>query len=386
MSGFVSSVGDMKFPSYDKLVARHTMKWTRYPEDVIPLWVAESDFATCEPVKKALAQAVENESFGYQPDGSLLPKATADFYRTRYGFDANPEWIFAVPDVVRALYIAIEHFTAPGSKVIVPVPAYPPFFQLLSATGREGIFLDARGGIDLGEVEQAFKDGAGCILLCNPHNPLGYTFSTDYLRELAELADKYSARVLVDEIHAPLVYDGTHVVAAGVSETAARVCITATATSKAWNTAGLKCAQVIFSNEADVARWKSLSPVIKDGVSTIGLIAAEAAYCEGLDFLEEELEYLRANRDYLLAELPKRIPGIKVPALEATYLLWLDFTDTAVPGNPSQFFVDNARVAMNDGEFFGEIGKGFTRMNIATSSEILERALDQMEAAVATLA
>ncbi|WP_442873666.1 MalY/PatB family protein [Corynebacterium sp. SCR221107] len=375
----------ISFPTLDELTARHTMKWTRYPSDVLPLWVAESDFATCPPIKKALQAAVENESFGYQPDGSALPAATADFYRNRYGFDAKPEWIFAVPDVVRALYVAISHFTAPGSKVIVPVPAYPPFFQLLSATGREGVFLDARGGLDLDQVEQAFRDGAGSILLCNPHNPLGYTFKQDYLIELAELADRYGARVLVDEIHAPLVYDGAHVVAAGVSATAAKVCITATATSKAWNTAGLKCAQIIFSNEDDVRKWNQLSPVIRDGVSTLGLIAAEVAYTEGLEFLEQELDYLKANRDFVARELPRRIPGVKVPHLEATYLLWLDFTETTVPGNPSQFFIEHAKVAMNDGEFFGEIGRGHTRLNIATSREILTAALDRMEAAYAAL-
>lgn len=371
----------ISFPSYEQLQARHTMKWTRYPEDVIPLWVAESDFGTCPPVKDALVKAIERETFGYQPDNPGLPKATADFYRERYGFNANPQWIFAVPDVVRALEIAIAWFTPEGSKVIVPVPAYPPFMGLLGATKREGVFIDATGGLDLGEVEKGFQDGARSIILCNPFNPLGFIFDEEYLRELCELADRYDARVLVDEIHAPLVYRGLHVVAAGVSDTAARVCITTTATSKAWNTAGLKCAQILFSNADDVKRWAQLSPVTKDGVSTIGLIAAETAYRLGGEFLEEEIAYLKANYEYLKEELPQAVPGIKVPEMDATYLMWLDCREVALPGgatNPSRFFLEHAKVMMNDGVWFGEQFAGFVRLNFATSREILERAVAQM--------
>lgn len=385
MSARGVKLGYMKFPTYEELKKRNTMKWTRYPEDVIPLWVAESDFQTCPPVKEAVARAVEEESFGYPPDGSPLPAATAEFYRQRYGFPAKEEWIFATPDVVRSIAIAVSHFTRPDSKVIIPVPAYPPFFQLLSATGREGVFVDARGGIDLAEVEQAFADGAGSIVLCNPFNPLGLVFEEEFLAELAELAARYQARVIVDEIHAPLVFEGRHVVAAGVSETAAKVCITATATSKAWNTAGLKCAQIIFSNPQDVARWNQLDNVSKDGVSILGLVAATAAYREGQDFLEEEIAYLRKNRDFLLEELPKAIPGAKITTPAATYLMWIDLNHTAIPGNKSEWLLNNAQVMMNDGAWFGKRGEGFVRLNFATSREILREAVDRMARAVEKL-
>lgn len=358
------------------------MKWTRYAEDVLPLWVAESDFATCPQIKAELEQAVAKERFGYQPDCHRLEEATANFYRSHYGFDAKASWIFPLPDVVRGLFISICHFTTPGSKVIVPTPAYPPFFELLKATGREGIFIDANGGIDETEVERGFADGAGCMLLCSPHNPLGYTFTKEQLASLASIAHRYGGRLLVDEIHAPLVYDGRHVVAASVSPEAAETCITVTATSKAWNTAGLKCAQIIFSNEEDVRRWKALSPIVKDGVSTIGLLAAAAAYESGEEFLADELAVLRSNRDLLVAELPKRVPGLKTSQPEATYLLWLDFSETplAAQGSPAAFLLEHAKVALNDGAFFGN--PACARLNFATSPEILHEALTRIERAV----
>ncbi len=375
----------MRFPSYDQLQARSTMKWTTYPDDVLPLWVAESDFETCPAIKEALKQAVDRESFGYPPRSAGLAEATAQFYQQRFGFAARPEWIFPVPDVVRALVIAIDNFTTPGSPVVIPVPAYPPFFQILETTKREGIFLDIRSGLDLAQLEAAFQSGAGSLVLCNPYNPLGFIFSREQLIAITDLAAQYDARVLVDEIHAPLVLDGEHIVTAGVSETAANVCITATATSKAWNTAGLKCAQIIFSNAADVQVWNGLAHSTVDGESILGLIAAETAYRHGVEFLAEELAYLKANRDFLVAELPKVVPGIKVHVPAATYLMWLDLSDTDTPGNPADFFRSEAKVAFNDGEWFGELGTGCIRLNFATSREILSEALDRMGKAMATL-
>ncbi|WP_080793837.1 MalY/PatB family protein [Corynebacterium pacaense] len=361
----------MRFPELEELKNRRTLKWTRFDEDVLPLWVAESDFGTCPPLKEALADAVEREVFGYPPDTTGLPEAISGFYRRRYGYALNPDYCFAIPDVVRGLKLAIEHFTKPGSPVIVPIPAYPPFIELPKVTGRQAIYIDAYK-FDLREIEKAFADGAGSILFCNPHNPMGTVFTEEYILELTDLADKYGARVIVDEIHAPLVLDGTHVVAAGVSETAARVCVTVTATSKAWNTAGLKCAQIFFSNEADVKAWKNLSDITRDGVSILGLIAAETCYAEGEEFLEKELDVLRGNRDFAAAELEKM--GVKVHFPAATYLMWLDFSDTAISKSPSTKLRAEGRVMLNNGRAFG----GFdscARLNFACSRETLEEGL-----------
>lgn len=382
-----TNVVGMLFPTLDELKARQTRKWTVYGEDILPLWIAESDFPTCPPVKQAIHDAVEHESFGYTPATSDLPDAVSDFYADRYGWRPDPSMIVHVPDVVRGLLLAVQYMTKPESSVIVPVPSYPPFLEVPETAGRMRVDVDAYGGLDLAEIEAAFADGAGSILLASPNNPLGYTFDAEFLTDLCALADRYDARVLVDEIHAPMVFDGTHVAAAGLNETAAKVCITITATSKAWNIAGLKCAQMIFTNPTDLDTWHGMTGVAKDGTSTLGIFAAIACYREGVAYLDEQVAYLRENRDWLAAELPKRVPGLKVSHPEATYLMWLDFSDTAIGHleRPAIWVREHAKVAFNDGLHFGEGGLHHARLNFATSREILEEAVGRLAAVFADL-
>ena len=295
----------MKFPTQDELRARFTRKWTQFEPDVLPLFIAESDFLTAPAVKKVILDYTERECFGYSPAANAvgLGEAVADFHDARYGWRPDAKKVFWIGDVVRGLLLGIQYFTRPDSPVVVPLPAYPPFLELPETAGRERIDVgispangDLKEGekprLDLEAIEKAFVEGAGSILLANPFNPLGYVFDEEHLSELVALADKYDARILSDEIHAPLVYEGQHISIAGLSETAARVTMTVTATSKAWNFAGLKCAQIIFSNDKDVEIWNSLPHVAQDGVGTLGIIAAEAAYRDGISHLEEEVDYL----------------------------------------------------------------------------------------------
>ena len=375
----------MEFPSLEELQARGTRKWTVFEEDVLPLWIAESDFPTAPAVKKALEEMVDKETFGYTPAPKVsgLREAVADFYNDRYGWRPNSDHIFWIGDVERGLLLGVQYFTREDSPVIVPVPSYPPLLELPRTAGREKI----ETSLELDDIERAFQAGAGSILLANPYNPLGRVLDEEFLTELVELAEKYDARILADEIHAPLVYEGRHIPVASLGAVAAERTITVTATSKAFNTAGLKCAQMIFSNAADVQTWNCLSGVAKDGTGTLGVLAAETAYRECGDFLDEEVAYLRGTRDWLVEELPKRIPGLKTSKPDATYLLWLDFADTAIGGNPqpAKWLRENAKVALNEGDTFGTGGPGHARLNFSTSREILEEALDRMERAFAAL-
>lgn len=387
----------MKFPTQDELRARFTRKWTQFEPDVLPLFIAESDFPTAPAVKKVILDYAERECFGYSPAANAvgLAEAVADFHDTRYGWRPDPKKIFWIGDVVRGLLLGIQHFTRPDSPVVVPLPAYPPFLELPETAGRKRIDVGIspsngalkegeKPRLDLEAIEKAFAEGAGSILLANPFNPLGYVFDEKHLSELVALADKYDARILSDEIHAPLVYEGQHISVAGLSETAARVTMSVTATSKAWNFAGLKCAQIIFSNDKDVEIWNSLPHVAQDGVGTLGIIAAEAAYRDGISHLEEEVDYLRETRDWLVEELPKRIPGLITSRPDSTYLMWLDFRNTAIGDKeyPAAWLIQHARVAFNEGLTFGEIGAGQARLNFATSREILEEAIDRVATAI----
>lgn len=373
-----ASVGRMQFPDIDTLRTRGTRKWTVYGDDVIPMFIAESDFPTAPAVKDAIVQACEREMFGYTPapHAHRLGEAVSDFYAARYGWRPEPARVFPVADVVRGVLLAIQHFTQ--GPVIVPVPAYFPFLNIADAAGRERI--DVANTLNLEEIEQAFKQGAGSIIVTNPYNPGGWVFSEAELDAVCEVARKYGGRVIVDEIHAPLVFDGQHVCAAANNPD---VCITVTATSKAWNVAGLKCAQMIFSNDEDVATWERINPVAKDGVGTLGITAAEACYDLGREFLDEEVAQLKANRDWLVTHLPDAVPGIKFEVPAATYLMFLDFSDTKLDDpRPAAWLLKHAKVAMNEGVDFGPGGEHKARMNFATSPEILQQAVERIAQAV----
>lgn len=208
----------MHVPAIGELRARQTRKWTQFPDDVLPAWIAESDFSTCPAVLAEIEERVRRQSLGYTPAHDELGEALSQFYAARYDFRPDPDYVMAVPDVVRGLLLAVKHFTRPGSSIVVPVPAYPPFLQIPAAAGRKQVEIACDGAIDLGRVEEAFQAGAGSMLVCSPYNPLGFTLSREFLTALVDLADRHDARLLVDEIHAPLVLDGSHVCAAGLQK------------------------------------------------------------------------------------------------------------------------------------------------------------------------
>lgn len=373
------------FPSLDELRSRRTVKWTAYSPDVLPLWVAESDATTCPAVSAAIDESCQREQFGYlSQDITALTTATADFSAQRYGWRPNPDNIFAVADVVRGVTLAVERFTRPDSAIVVPTPAYMPFFQVGPALGRETVCIPTLAdGPDLGALERAFADGAGCLILCNPNNPLGFTYSPEKLREITDLAARFGARVISDEIHGPVVLDGTHTPTASVSDTAAAVTITVTATSKGWNTAGLKCAQIIFNDE-DAKTWLELPFIVREGASILGVAAATAAYRDGVPWLDNFVDVLRTNRETLRTRLSTIAPQARFTPPQASFLAWLDLGD--VPGvaseDPAAWLVENAKIALNPGFAFGEGGAGHVRLNFATSPEILGEALDRLDAAL----
>ena len=208
-------------------------------------------------------------------------------------------------------------------------------------------------------------------------------FDAEELDQICAIARRYNGRVIVDEIHAPLTYGASHVCAAQRNPD---VCITVTAASKAWNVAGLKCAQLIFSNDADVATWGQVNPVLKDGVGTLGIVAAEACYRDGREFLDEEIAVLKANRDWLVQHLPEAIKGIRITVPDATYLMMLDFRDTKLTTDrPAAYLTEHAKVALSEGRDFGPGGEHRARLNFATSPAIVEEAVGRIARAIELL-
>jgi cystathionine beta-lyase len=374
----------------ERLRRRRTVKWTLYGPDVLAAWVAEMDFDVAPAVRRALVDAVDREDFGYVPgDLSPLTTASADFFAARYGWSVPPARVFPVSDVLVGIGAALDVFTATGSAVVVPTPAYPPFFEVVELTGRPVVavplVVDARRDtLDLDAIDAALAGGAASVLLCNPHNPTGRVFNAAELTALATVVDRHGARVVADEVHAPLVFPGAAFVPyATVSDASADHAVTITSASKAFNLAGLKCAQVVTSNHADAKRWRKLGVFEVPGSTPLGIAASVAAYRDGGAWLADLVAYLDANRRRLLELLAAELPGVECRCPEATFLAWLDCAALGLD-DPWRFFLDHAHVALSDGPPFGA-GAGYeqyVRLNFATSAALLERIVGALGEAV----
>jgi cystathionine beta-lyase len=371
----------------ERLRRRRTVKWTLYGPEVLAAWVAEMDFDVAPPVRAALVEAVDREDFGYvEADLSGLTTACAEFLAVEYGWVVPPTRIFAVSDVLTGISTALDVFVEPGRSVVVPTPAYPPFFEIVELTGRPVVATPMirgaeRDTLDLDAIDTALAAGARAVLLCNPHNPTGRVFTAEELGALASVVVHYGARVIADEVHAPLVYAAnTHVPYATVSDAAAAHAVTVTSASKAFNLAGLKCAQVVATNHADAARWRQLRVFEVAGPTPLGIDASIAAYGPGRGWLHDLVAYLDGNRR-LLGELLADVPGVAYRRPEATFLSWLDCSALGVD-DPARFFLDRARVAVSDGPPFGPGCEQYVRCNFATSRALLEQIVERLKASV----
>ena len=360
-----------------------SVKWSMYPE-AIGAFVAEMDFGTAPAVTAALHAAVDAAAFGYLPAGAVerMSAAYAAWSRDRYGWAVEPVDVRPVADVVAALTLAIEHFSAPGTPVVLPTPAYMPFVSVPPRLGREVIEvpLTADHRYDLDALAAAFEAGGDLLILCNPHNPVGRVLTPDEMLAIAAVVDRYGGRVFSDEIHAPLVFDGCrHVPYASLSPLTAGHTLTATSASKAWNLPGMKCAQVVLSNDLDRETWAGIGPLAEHGASTLGVIANTAAYEGGGPWLADVLAYLDGNRALLGELVADSLPGVGYAPPEGTYLGWLDFRATG-PVEPAPYFLEKAAVAMTDGALCGRAGQGFGRFNFALPRPILREAVRRLAA------
>ncbi len=369
------------------LRARGSFKWTACGPDGLGAAVAEMDFGAAPPILDALAGLSAAANFGYLPPplAGELAAACAEFMARRYGWQADPADIHPIPDVIKGLEVAITHFSRPGSPVILPTPAYMPFLIVPRFLGREILqvpMLDDGTGfftMDWEGIDAAFRAGGHLVIFCNPHNPLGRVFSQAEMTQLTAVVDRHGGRVFADEIHAPLIYPGQrHIPYASSSETAAGHTLTATSASKAWNLPGLKCAEVVLTNDADRQRWADMGMFASHGASNPGVVANIAAFRHGEPWLDEVLGYLDDSRRLLAALLRQQLPGVRYRPPDGTYLAWLNCTELDLPRSPGELVTERARITVVDGPAFGAGGAAAFRFNFATPQPILSQMVRQM--------
>jgi len=373
----------------DDLRQRRSVKWRHKDRDVLPLWVAEMDVRLAEPVRQALAQLVDRSDTGYVTWGGL-PEAYAGFAARRWQHPVDPSRVVVVPDVMRGVFEVLLVATEPGDRVVINPPVYAPFFETITHARRRldevPLRRDADGvyGLDLGGLERAFAAGARAYLLCSPHNPVGRVWSRAELAAVAALAETHGVVMLVDEIHAPLVYaPHRHVPFASLDQPAAADAITLVSASKAWNLAGLKCALAVAGSARGAQLLAAMGEEVSYGAGLLGAVANTVAFSEADPWLDELLAALQANRERLGGLLAEHLPAVrwKPEALQATYLAWLDCSPLGLD-DPAGVFERRGRVALEPGPVFGTGGEGFVRLNFATSPEILDEAMRRMAAAL----
>ena len=381
--------------NFDKVINRResdSAKWGWYNSDILPLWVADMDFVSPEPVIKALQQRVSDAIFGYGLPPKELAETICDRMERLYEWKISPDDIVYLPGLVSGTNVMCRMAGEPGDSMLVQTPVYPPF---LSTPANHGQSLDVaeltlvNNGptlsyeIDFDAFEQAIKPSTRLFILCHPHNPIGRSFTPEELTKIAEICLQHNIILCSDEIHSDLLLgDTTHTPPATLSPEIEANCITLLAPSKTFNIPGLGCSMAIIPNKKLRKRVEIAMAGIVPHVNILGPHAAMAAYSQGQEWLNQVLAYLTANRDFVVDYVKNHLPGIRTTVPEATYLAWLDCREAGIEGAPCKFFLEEAKVALNDGKTFGQGGEGFVRLNFGCSRTILERALNQMSAAL----
>jgi len=391
-------MAEAKAWNFDHIIERRgtgSVKWDAADHlfgasDVLPMWVADMDFASPAPIVEALQRRLDHGVFGYQVDDSESAlEAVADWLLRRQGWKVEASWLSSTAGVVSALRVAVAAFTKPGDGVIIQPPVYHPFFECAGHDRRlllnplretpEGDYC-----MDLEDLEQKARD-ARMLVLCSPHNPVGRVWNRAELSAVAEIAARHDLFVVSDEIHGDLIFGGrNHVPYAsleGVDPSRTAVLL---APSKTFNLAGLDTSLAALPDDTARRRFRETQRNQGAGKANIlGVTAMEAAYREGEPWLMALLEYLEANARYLCEFVSARLPGIRVREPEGTYLAWLDCRDLGLDDTALEaFFSRQARVGLNRGAMFGSLGQGHMRLNFGTPRALLQQGLNRMESAL----
>jgi cystathionine beta-lyase len=349
------------------------------------MWVADMDFRIAPCIAEALRQRLNHGVLGYTLRTQRFGECVANWQEQRNNWHINPDWVTFCPGVVAGIAVAISQFTQPNDKVIVQTPVYHPFFLTVRALGRQVVYNPllnhaTYARIDFADLEQKAR-GAKMLLLCNPHNPGGRVWTPDELRQVAEICNRNGVMVVSDEIHSDLIYSHAHFTPyASIDETAAQNSITLSAPSKTFNIAGLATSYAVVPNATLLRRFNAGLNAMHIGYGNVfGLVALEAAYSDGKEWLNQLLRYLSGNIDYAISFAERNFRGISIARPESTFLLWCDCRNLELNSKQlTDFFAHRAKVAVNMGDMFGAEGTGFVRLNIGCTRATLQLALERI--------
>ena len=391
----------MKKYNFDEVIDRHgteckkieVLKQDFGRDDLLPLWIADMDFAVCPDITDVLVHRLQDHPvYGYTCTYDGYWQSIIDWQRERNGFEFSREEVTFVAGIVTGVGLAINFFTQPGDKIVIQPPVYYPFKDVIANNGRVVVNNDLIHTpdnfyrMDLEGLELIFREERPkMMIVCNPHNPVGIVWEPDVLREVARLARKYDVIVFSDEIFGDLMlYGNKHTAMATVSDDAAAVTVTCGAPSKTFNIAGIKSSWCVVKNpklREPFFKWIETNELCN--ANLVAIIATEAAYRHGGRWLEECLRYIEGNIDFVHDYCRAHIPGIEVVKPQASFLVWLDCTGLGLSHEEVvDLFLNKARLAMNEGSMFGEAGRCHMRFNMGSPRSVLEQAMRQLEAAV----
>ncbi|MDT8382691.1 MAG: MalY/PatB family protein [Brevefilum sp.] len=381
--------------NFDQIIDRRgteSIKWNYYEEDVLPMWIADMDFRSPYSVIEALHKRVSHGIFGYgwEPEG--LKDAIITHVKKRQHCELKPEEISFISGVVTGFTHAMYSLTKPGDKVLIQTPVYPPILKGPESIGRLSLYNelirqdDGKYEIDFDDFEKKVAFGVKLFLLCNPHNPVGRVFSRYELERMAEICLKHGVLICSDEIHCDLVYsESQHVPISSLSPEIADITVTYFAPSKTFNIAGFSTSVYVTKNPIIRKKLSESMRMLLGHPNILGLHAARAAYRDSQDWLDEALNYMEANRDFLVSYVSEELPGVDMWCPEGTFLGWLDCRSLDIDQSPADFFLEKAKVGLNDGADFGVDGTGFVRLNFGCPRQMLVEGLERIKSAVMSL-
>jgi cystathionine beta-lyase len=377
---------------FDRIVPRrHTesVKWRRFDEDVLPMWVADMDFRCANPVLEALRARTEHGIFGYPGEPEELREVIVDRLKRRFDWSIEADAIVFIPNVYVGFHLAAHAVTQPGDGVLITPPVYFPILSVPENVQIRGQLSELvcsdglRYEVDFDGFEGAIDGRSRLFILCNPHNPVGRVYTRPELEKLAEICEAHDVIICSDEIHADFVFEGhRHVPIAALSPEIDRRTITLMSPAKSFNVAGIPFAFAVISDPDLRDRYESSKMGLVPHPGVMGYTAALAAFRDGDEWLDCLIEYLQANRDFAAEFVREKLPGVAMTRLEGTYLAWLDFRRTGIDGSPHEFLLEKGRLATIEGALFGPGGEGFARLNLACPRATLVEGLERIERAL----